>query len=61
MEIIKRGQLPQDQVHNETCGHCKSELQFKHSEVTPSPDQRDAGLWFVTCPVCKNQIFRESK
>ena len=61
MKIIKRGELPQDKIHRETCDKCKSELEFKHSEVQWSPDQRDAGQWFVICPVCTNHVWGRTK
>ena len=57
MKVIKQGQLPQDHIHRETCGHCKSELEFKHSEVLWSPDPRDGALWFVICPVCTRLVW----
>ena len=61
MKVIKQGQPPQDQIHRETCGHCKSELEFKHSEVQWSPDPRDGALWFVICPVCSKCVWGGSK
>ena len=61
MKIIKRGELPEEVVHHETCSRCKSELEFKHSEVQLSPDPRDSGQWFVICPVCTNHVWGRAK
>lgn len=57
MKIIKRGEPPQEKIHQQTCSHRKSELEFKQSEVQWSPDQRDIGQWFVICPVCTKHVW----
>lgn len=61
MKVIKRGELPQDKIHRETCDRCKSELEFKHSEVLWDPDPREAGQWYVLCPVCRNHVWGRGK
>lgn len=58
MKIIKRGELPQDKIHRETCEKCKSELEFKHSEVHQVSDPREGVLWSIECPVCRHKIWR---
>ena len=63
MKIIKRGELPEKKIHSKTCAHCKSELEFEHSEVKPDPDPREAGYggWYVLCPVCGHHIWGVGK
>lgn len=61
MKVIKQGQPPEDQIHRETCSHCKSELEFKHSEVQWSPDLRDGARWFVICPVCTWHVWGRAR
>jgi uncharacterized protein with PIN domain len=57
MKVIKRGELPQDKIHRETCNQCKSELEFKHSEVLWDLYPHGNGQWYVLCPVCKSHVW----
>lgn len=61
MKVIKQGKPPEEKIHRETCGHCKSELEFKHSEVQWSPDPRDGARWFVICPVCTRHVWGRAR
>lgn len=57
MEIIKRGERPEDKVYDGKCTHCKTEVRFKASEARSSHYPRDGALLVVTCPVCDRDIY----
>lgn len=61
MKIIKRGELPEEKVYQETCSRCKSELEFKAGELRSSPDPRDQGECYVMCPVCNSHLWVRRK
>lgn len=56
MNVIKRGQLPQETTYNTTCGNCHSEIEFQESEGKVTYDQRDGNYVTVNCPVCQERI-----
>jgi uncharacterized protein with PIN domain len=61
VRIIKRGIPPEQKSYNVICSHCKSELEVEQQEARPSSDQRDVGVFFVQCPVCKRETWFTSK
>lgn len=62
MQILKKGKKPGDAVHNGTCSHCKTEVEFMRSEGTTSTDPRDGvGLVSVDCPICDQKIYSTIK
>lgn len=62
MKIIKRGELPQDEVRQDSCHKCKTVMEFKVSEILRSPDQRDPlGEGYVICPLCMSQVWVHRK
>ena len=56
MEIIERGTLPSDRVHEGRCDTCRTKVRFKQSEAKYVPDQRDGDFLQVGCPVCGQTI-----
>lgn len=56
MEIVKRGQLPGDEVHECTCRNCRSVLRFKAGDVARVFDQRDGDFYRFKCPVCEQDV-----
>lgn len=55
--IIKRGQLPEDTIHQATCVNCKSVLEFKQGEAQWRSDVRETYL-IIECPVCKKLVYK---
>lgn len=48
MEILKRGEVPDEPKFNVTCDRCNSLLRCTYSELT------NCGVYFAyICPVCK--------
>jgi hypothetical protein len=51
MEIIKRGQLPDEHLYG-TCYYCKSEIKAAYRELNITFCQKDGTLGSGECPVC---------
>jgi len=62
MEIISKGSLPSEAVYRTACPKCKTEFRFKKSETRPSPDQRDAGQFYIECPLagCGRTVWNDA-
>jgi RNase P subunit RPR2 len=56
VEVVIKGNAPEDRIYRATCGHCSSLLQFKQSEATFTSDQRDGDYVSVSCPVCNSSV-----
>lgn len=52
VQIIKRGTPPSEREYRICCYSCKTVFQFKQSEATLHPDQRDGDYVAIQCPVC---------
>jgi hypothetical protein len=57
VEIIKRGKLPGNQVHECTCRDCKTVFRFKEAEAEYVSDQRDGNALKISCPVCSRACW----
>lgn len=57
MKVLKRGELPEDKIHNIICHNCKSELEFYEKEARLVNDRNEICL-VVTCPVCKQELWK---
>lgn len=56
VEIIRRGELPEEKQYQHTCTNCSTHFKFKRAEARLSPDQRDPG-YFIPCPLCKQNCW----
>jgi uncharacterized protein with PIN domain len=63
MKIIKRGTVPEDVVYLCQCRKCKTTLEFtsKDEGVKELHDPRDGNYFKITCPVCTDYIFVDTK
>jgi|JI10StandDraft_1071094.scaffolds.fasta_scaffold59676_2 hypothetical protein len=55
MEIIKKGELPEEKVLKSTCSRCKTHFSFKVKEanIPAYQDPRDSGTAYaIACPLC---------
>jgi len=52
MEIIQRGQKPEEKPYRVTCRTCDTVFEFLRSEAKYVPDQRDGDYVEINCPVC---------
>ena len=57
MDILHRGQAPEDRIVETTCRRCGSVLRFRQSEGTVTHDQREGSFVEVGCPVCGGRVF----
>lgn len=58
MEIVKRGQLPEERVYGLQCDHCMTEFKFKQSEGVYNSGDYKEGPWVaIDCPVCKRHCY----
>lgn len=61
MQIIKRGELPENRVYQTVCRHCKTVFQFARSEAKMGVrDPRDGmQLMTVECPLpgCEKECY----
>lgn len=51
MEILEKGQLPQEREYKATCRICNTKFRFKEKEGQLNHDQRDGDYISVTCPL----------
>ena len=56
VQVIKRGTVPADRMHDAKCVRCQSELRFPERAAKLVLDQRDGNYFEVPCPVCGNQV-----
>ncbi len=62
MNIISRGQKPDDKIWRGTCHSCKSVIEARQAELHIYNDQRNGSFGEAKCPVCeKNMNFYEKK
>lgn len=61
MEIIKEGKLPEKEIFNGTCTHCRCHVRFERSEAKYHSTCRNEQYLEVKCPTpgCSKQIFVE--
>jgi RNase P subunit RPR2 len=57
IEVLRKGEKPEDRTYSAACGNCKSLLRFKRSEAEYVSDQRDGDAVTIECPVCKSKVF----
>ncbi len=57
VEVLRKGDRPEDRVYTGTCIQCRSLLRFKRSEARFVSDQRDGDAVVVECPVCKKDLW----
>ena len=55
--ITKRGQVPAAKPVDLTCRRCSTEFSCHLSDMQPSPDQRDSGVFSIMCPVCRAGVW----
>lgn len=55
MEIIKRGQLPDDKTGTGTCYHCGTIVRARMGECEKQSSYRGI-MWSIQCPVCPYKI-----
>lgn len=60
MQVIKRGIPPESLSYRATCGHCRSELEFKKSEAQVKSDRNET-VYVLKCPVCSKEIWIASQ
>lgn len=56
IEVVERGEMPEDRPYEATCNNCRSKLRFLRGDAKFTPDQRDGDFLTVTCPVCKQSV-----
>lgn len=59
MEILKRGQIPEEKEFTVTCSYCSSVLKFKQAEANVTTDPRGETSIKVDCPVCNKPVFAQ--
>lgn len=58
VEIIHKGQLPEEKKYVCTCRKCKTKFSFKAKESKESCDQRDGVvLMIISCPLCSSDQY----
>lgn len=58
MQIVKRGEAPEEKVIDATCVRCRTEVRFRVGEAKYVNDQRDGDFYQVKCPVCTSLITK---
>jgi RNase P subunit RPR2 len=56
IEVIERGELPEDRPYEATCNRCRSKLRFLRGDAQFTADQRDGDFLTVKCPVCGESV-----
>lgn len=57
MEVIHRGELPEQKRYQAECNYCRSVMRFQRSEAEYVSDQRDGDCLKVICPVCDRPVY----
>lgn len=55
MDIIRKGQIPEEVSVTWTCTKCRSEIRAQRSEGEEHHDQRDGNFVTFVCPVCQHE------
>lgn len=58
VEIVRRGILPEEKVHEATCGNCYTVFRFKQGEAHVTGDQRDGDYMTIACPLCNKTVTK---
>lgn len=58
VEIIRQGQIPEEQVFEATCTNCKTHFRFKRKEAKYVSDQRDGDFLEIPCPLCSKTVYK---
>lgn len=61
MRIVERGTLPEEQLWQGTCTHCRTRIEFERHEGKFHDDQRDGSYVTIACPVCQMTIYGNRK
>lgn len=61
VDVLRRGELPEEKIKIVTCTDCKSELRFKISEAKIVSDPRDGNFYVIDCPICSSQVAKAIK
>ena len=56
MQVVKKGQIPEEREFEATCHRCKSVLCFRQAEGKVTHDQREGSFVTVACPVCGHSV-----
>lgn len=54
MKVIKKGEIPKEQIYKITCGNCSSLLEYVEADIKSS--QTTATIFWVNCPECGQEI-----
>jgi len=60
IRVIREGVLPENVIHEFTCGGCDSLLSAMRGDGVEVHDQRDGDYIRFTCPVCKSHVCVQS-
>lgn len=59
IEIIKRGQIPEEKKYRGCCSNCRTEFSFQQKDAKVSHDLRDGSFMTIACPVCKAAVYKD--
>lgn len=59
MKITKPGSLPEEQVFDATCTHCRCEFEFTRREARYESTCRNEEYLIIHCPTCKREVYRQ--
>ncbi len=59
IEIIRRGEHPNEKTYTAKCYTCSTQVRFKRNDgkYHPGYDQRDGPTLTIPCPVCDDPIM----
>lgn len=57
MEILVRGQIPEETSFIGICSRCSTKVRFKRKEGQYVSNQHDGEMCKVACPVCNGDIY----
>jgi endogenous inhibitor of DNA gyrase (YacG/DUF329 family) len=57
VDILERGEVPEDKVFTVTCSYCKSVLKMRQDEVRSTESKGGGVTLHVDCPICAKPIF----
>jgi len=57
MKTIKPGVLPENEIYQAICAHCKCEMEFTRGEAEFVSTCRNEDYLKVGCPTCRRELW----
>lgn len=56
VQIISKGQIPEERVYQSTCPRCKTVFRFQQFEANYNRCQTEGDFLTISCPLCDDKV-----